>query len=103
VRSPQGIDEATIYLYDTMPLSGSLFSAPPGYQAVNKFRAFHVDCCAAGESMAVSGVRAVLIRQLAPQPLAIAELEVYLAGADGVNVAPQATCWSLPTAGCWFY
>jgi hypothetical protein len=98
----QGIDEVVVYLYDTMPFSGFLFNAPPTYQAVNKFRAFTADCCMAGESMPVGGVRVVLIRQLDRQSLSIAELEVYLADADGVNVAPQATCWSLP-AGGWYY
>ena len=97
-----GLQDATMYLYDSPPLSTLLFGAPVGYQAVNKFQLFAVDCCTTGQTFRATGVRAIVIRQMDPQPLAIAELQVYLAGALDVNVASQARCWSLPPGGDFY-
>jgi hypothetical protein len=97
-----GLEDATLYVYDAPPLSALLFNAQPGYQAVNRFQAFAVDCCAPGDTFAAAGVRAVVVRQMDPQPLAIAELQVFLAAAPTVNVAAQARCWSLPPGGAYY-
>jgi hypothetical protein len=91
-----GLDEATVYLYDDLPMAHLLFSAPPSYQAINKFKVLAADCCQAGESWPVFGVRAVVIRQMLNEMLSIAELEAYLSTDPLTNVAPRATCYSLP-------
>ena len=97
-----GLDEATVYLYDDPPMAHLLFSAPPSYQAVDKFKVAAADCCRAGETWPVLGVRAVVVRQMQDQMMSLAELGIYLSTDPRTNVAPRATCYSLPTGGGYY-
>ncbi len=99
----EGLDEATVYVYDNLPSAHLLFFAPPTYQSINNFKITAAECCRAGETWPVIGVLAVMIRQLVDTMLSIAECGVFLTTNLGTNVASQATCYSLPAGGGGYY
>ena len=92
-----------LYLYDSFPFSSIAFNAPLGYQAVNKISANRLYCCEAGKELKVYGAQVVVVRQLDPQPLSIAELEIYSKSSPGENLAiKNATCYSFPVGGGYY-
>ncbi len=99
-----GLEAATIYYYDTPPLSSVLSqTASAGYGAVTRTTVLATDCCEPGSQLEVSGVRVVVIRQMDAEPLSVAELEIFSSALGAGNVAPShAKCFSFPSSGSYY-
>eukprot|EP00286_Rhodomonas_abbreviata_P016574 CAMPEP_0181340362 /NCGR_PEP_ID=MMETSP1101-20121128/29796_1 /TAXON_ID=46948 /ORGANISM="Rhodomonas abbreviata, Strain Caron Lab Isolate" /LENGTH=1200 /DNA_ID=CAMNT_0023451487 /DNA_START=105 /DNA_END=3707 /DNA_ORIENTATION=+ len=94
--------EATVYFYDNFPLAATHFSSPLSYGAIESHTVSYLDCCTPGDLLPTSGVRVVVVRQNDPKYLNIAEIEIYAAANDAVNIAPSAVCYQGPVGG-WYY
>jgi hypothetical protein len=57
------------------------------------------DCCTPGEAVAVTGVKAVVVRQkLSGAILSVAEIKIFVGDEE---VSSNADCFSFPTQGYW--
>mmetsp|Transcript_35236 Transcript_35236/g.81539 ORF Transcript_35236/g.81539 Transcript_35236/m.81539 type:complete len:648 (+) Transcript_35236:57-2000(+) len=90
--SARADSRASVYFYDRYPHNVVDLGEPPGFGAFNGTSVGAPECCAPGSDLVVAGARVVMVRQNEDYvPVELNEIQVF--DADGINVAPAATCY----------